>query len=249
MQELNIDLRTFRYADQNSELFRELRGQFESGVNLLYGSSGIGKTSLLRILAGATRGGAKGTLTLTDRLTAHKSTQPISTGLRALGAFVYVQQAGGVPGWMTVRDSLSLPERLAAPGSILARSSKAHSEYQRVLEMLSLPTSVMNIPFADLSIGMQRRVTLGQALLLRPKFVLLDEVLTGLDAVTRDICWTSILELATDSSIWLLTTHDLELSERTPSTVMFLGRGGLCRLLSANHAEDIRARLTAELNS
>jgi ABC-2 type transport system ATP-binding protein len=75
--------------------------------------------------------------------------------------------------------------------------------------------------------GMVRRLEMAQALVNRPRLLILDEPTIGLDPVARDSVWTRVRELQGDSGMTvLLTTHYMEEADALCDRVglMHLGR-------------------------
>jgi ABC-2 type transport system ATP-binding protein len=76
--------------------------------------------------------------------------------------------------------------------------------------------------------GMIRRLELAQALVNRPRMLVLDEPTTGLDPVARDSIWERVLELRRDLGVTvLLTTHYMEEADEFCDRVGVMHRGGL----------------------
>src|SRR5262249_58945677 len=62
--------------------------------------------------------------------------------------------------------------------------------------------------------GMVRRLELAQALVNRPRVLILDEPTIGLDPVGRDTVWDRLCALQADGITGLLTTHYMEAAEK-----------------------------------
>ena len=63
----------------------------------------------------------------------------------------------------------------------------------------------------DLSYGQARRLTLGMALIGRPKLIILDKPLSGIDPVTKRKLINTILHY-TENRTLLMTTHDCDMA-------------------------------------
>lgn len=127
----------------------------EGAVTALMGRSGIGKTTLLRILLGLETADAGKVLDLS-------------------GPVVAVFQ----------EDRLSEPLS-AIQNARLGRRDATKEEAKAVLAALGLSEDVSCRPVSTLSGGMRRRVALARALLSDAPTVLLDEPFTGLDEKTK----------------------------------------------------------------
>ena len=89
-----------------------------------------------------------------------------------------------------------------------------------------LPLAGLDPDYADrdasqLSVGEQQRVMLARALALRPKVLLLDEPTSGLDERSRDIVESALSTLREHSGIsFVLVTHDRDQAERLSDHVV-----------------------------
>ena len=147
-------------------------GEFVS----LVGSSGCGKSTALRLIAGLSQATA-GTV------------QVASRGGHQGHAIGYVFQEPTLMPWSTVRENVRLPLKLA-------RQPEAQST-DRVHAALA---KVGLLDFADafpreLSGGMKMRVSLARALVTDPDILLLDEPFAALDEITRFRLNNDLLEL------------------------------------------------------
>lgn len=154
------------------------------------GPSGSGKTTLLRTLAG--------------------SIVPIAGRIRRdpSASVGYVPQVETV-NWhfpVTVREAVLMAR---IDGRIVPWPSKQDvREAEEVLERLGLG-GLGGRHIRELSGGQQQRVFIARALLRRPKLLLLDEPVSGVDVRTRHDVMHLIHELHHDGLAIVLTTHDL----------------------------------------
>ena len=181
-----------------------------SGINLqfeplqwhcLLGRSGVGKSSLLRIISG---------------LQTPSSGQVVSD--RGHGLFdqvAYMSQDDGLLPWLSVLDNVRLGPRLR---------EKRHREFrQPALEMLD---KVGLLDWADvlpsrLSGGMRQRVALARTLLEECAVVLMDEPFSRLDAITRRELQELAVDLLAQRTV-LLVTHDPHEALRVGHTLTVL---------------------------
>jgi ABC-2 type transport system ATP-binding protein len=85
--------------------------------------------------------------------------------------------------------------------------------------------SVADTPWRRLSGGEQQRLSLGMALVGRPRVAFLDEPTAGMDTQARQLLWNVIRRLRHDGSTVLLTTHYLEEAERLADRVIIIDHG------------------------
>jgi ABC-2 type transport system ATP-binding protein len=90
-----------------------------------------------------------------------------------------------------------------------------------------------------LSFGQRKRVALADALLLRPRFLLLDDLLAGLDAVTRVSIGRILAAVATFAAV-IVSGHELDELEAHAGKFLVLKHG---RMLGAKTAAGVKALL------
>jgi len=91
----------------------------------------------------------------------------------------------------------------------------------------------------QLSGGMKRRVLVAQALVHKPRVIVLDEPTAGVDVELRQTLWQFIAKLNREGSTVLLTTHYLEEAEALCSRLAMLKQGRVLAL--ANTSELLKS--------
>ena len=81
-----------------------------------------------------------------------------------------------------------------------------------------------NVISRSLSGGMRRRLTLCLALVGNPPILLLDEISTGLDPISRRKIWDVILRSKTDRTV-ILTTHSMEEADTLSDRLAIMALG------------------------
>lgn len=177
------------------------RGDFVSVI----GQSGSGKTSLLNLAAGFVAPSAG--RVLVDGV-------PI-TGPGPERAVVFQDDA--LYAWRTVEENVALPLKLAGRG----RAERLEAA-REVLASVGLSEHAGKRIW-ELSGGQRQRVGIARALAARPAFLLMDEPLGALDAMTRDRMHDLLLRLWQDSHAGaLLITHSVEEAVFLSSAVIVL---------------------------
>lgn len=171
------------------------------GVTAVLGPNGSGKSTLLRLLATVNEP-ADGTLSV-NGVAASDATARAAIR-RRLG---YVPQRDGLPPRMRVHEYLDYVGALKEIGPDRLRRRWAAWALDRV-EL----GDRRNDRIRTLSGGMQRRLTIAQALLGGPDYLVLDEPLTSLDAEHRSRVTTLIAELGRDATVVVATHHADELA-------------------------------------
>ena len=158
------------------------------------GPSGIGKTTLLHAICGIVR---------TTHGTVHIDNVDITslpTHKRGIGL---VSQTGDLFPTMTTSQNIEFGLRIAK------MPQKERTE--RVKELLDLVglAHLAHRNVAELSGGESRRIALARALAPRPRVLLLDEPLSGLDQTTHDALMSDLARvLKQTATTALLVTHD-----------------------------------------
>ena len=180
------------------------RGEFVA----LLGPSGCGKSTLIRLIAGLYPSDPGGEIAVFGELVTRPS--------RRVGV---VFQTYNLLPWLSVTSNL----RLAADTRGMSKETVAE-RLVPMLEMLGLEQFSERYPH-ELSGGMRQRVALGQALLMRPDVLLLDEPFGSLDALTRDQLNVELLRLcqAHGQSV-LLVTHSIDEAVLLADRVLMLSK-------------------------
>ncbi len=169
-------------------VFQKLSVHLEGGQwHSVLGRSGIGKSSLLRIIAG---------LQQPDSGRVYSQT---GEALRA--RIAYMAQDDGLLPWLTARQNVQLGPRLRAE-----KAQESDAQVDELLDKVGLSPWADALP-AVLSGGMRQRVALARTLLEKRDIVLMDEPFSRLDAITRDELQGLSFELLQGRTV-LLVTHD-----------------------------------------
>ncbi len=156
------------------------------------GRSGCGKTTLLKLTAGLL-GATSGSIYVAGK--------PVTAPLTNVGI---VFQAPVLLPWRKTLDNVLL--------QIEARKLDVNGYRKRALELLDL-TGLKGFEDrypAELSGGMQQRVSISRALIHNPPLLLMDEPFGALDAITRDEMNLELLRIWSESKKTVLfITHSI----------------------------------------
>lgn len=183
------------------------------GITAVFGPSGGGKTSLLRIIAGLERS-AGGTVTF-DGTPWQSDGIYRSTHERRVG---YVFQDGRLFAHLNVEQNLRFGWRRAAERTI---------DLDAAIDAFHLRPLLSRRP-TTLSGGERQRVAIARALLASPTLLLMDEPLSSLDASRKREILPHIEQLPQRFDIPVLyVTHNVDEVVRLASHVLLLAAGGV----------------------
>jgi NitT/TauT family transport system ATP-binding protein len=207
------------------------KGEFVSIV----GPSGCGKSTFLNLLLGLIKPDS-GEMTLAG--------SPIS-GPGQERAMVF-QEFGLLP-WRTVRANVELGLELKG----IASPERAQRATE-LITLVGLKDFEHHYPH-ELSGGMKQRVGLARALATEPEVLLMDEPFAALDAQTRDLMQTELLQIweRTKKTV-LFVTHSIEeaayLSDRVIIMTARPGRAKETLEIRLPRPRDYEMRLTPQFN-
>jgi molybdate transport system ATP-binding protein len=181
-----------------------------AGVTALVGSSGSGKTTVLRCLAGLER--MAGRLTVAGEVWQDEKTY-LPAWRRPTG---YVFQEASLFSHLPVRGNLTYGLKRAGTGDITLSD---------VTDLLSL-APLLDRSTQRLSGGERQRVAMGRALLSQPKLLLMDEPLAGLDREAKGEILPYLERLAAAHMLPILyVSHDEAEVARLADRTIRMGRG------------------------
>jgi iron(III) transport system ATP-binding protein len=200
------------------------------------GSSGCGKTTLLRLIAGFETPDA-GTITIDGRQVASPESA-VAPHRRGVG---YVAQDGALFPHLTVGQNIAYGLRGTARAEVRARVTE-------LLETVSLDASYASRRPHQLSGGQQQRVALARALARHPVLMLLDEPFSALDTGLRASTRNAVAGLLSDAGVTtLLVTHDQEEALSIADQVAVMRDGRFTQVGSPQHVyRQPTDRFTAE---
>ncbi len=203
----------------------------------LLGPNGAGKTTLISILAGLTRA-SEGSV----QVHGHDVQADYAAARRLLGV---VPQELVFDPFFSVREALKIQS-----GYFGVKGNDAWID--ELLESLGLADKA-HANMRQLSGGMKRRVLVAQALVHKPRVIVLDEPTAGVDVELRQTLWQFIAKLNKQGHTVLLTTHYLEEAEALCGRIAMLKQGQVVALertsdlLRSATAQVLRLKLDGEL--
>jgi ABC-type Mn2+/Zn2+ transport system ATPase subunit len=170
----------------------------------IVGPNGAGKSSLFAALLGLI---------------------PTAAGRVSLaGSFAFVPQHGSAERSFPVTAldvALMGAYRRARPLRRLSRDERRAG--RRALERVAM-LELARKPFGQLSGGQQQRILLARALVQQGSVLLLDEPLSGVDAVSEEAIMRALVEERAEGRAVLMATHDLALARERCTHALLLNR-------------------------
>ncbi|WP_062111616.1 taurine ABC transporter ATP-binding protein [Aureimonas sp. AU40] len=220
MRQLSIESVSLRYAPEGPLILRDVSLTVGSGeVVVLVGRSGCGKTSLLNMAAGFQAPSAGRVLVDGAPVTKPGADRAV------------VFQDDALFPWMSVGENVAFALKLRG---VPARGRRREAE--ALLQRMDLAGQA-DRRIWELSGGMRQRVGLARALAAKPDFLLMDEPLGALDAMTREAMQGLLLQASAGSGAGvLLVTHGIDeaLVLGTRIVVLAPGPGRVARVLAVD---------------
>lgn len=192
---------------------------FEGENLVIMGKSGSGKSVMVKCLVGLIHPDS-GSITIKDHDITAMGQKELDL-LRTEIGFLF--QGSALYDSMTVRENLEFP--LRRHKDKIENYQGAEVLVKEALDNVGLAHAIDLMP-AELSGGMQRRVALARALILKPKIIMYDEPTTGLDPITAkeiiQLMRTIQIKYHTSS---LIITHDVDCARVISNRMILLVDG------------------------
>ena len=197
----------------NVQALDDVTFELPPGLSLLLGPNGSGKTTLIRIASSLLRPDS-GKVKLLNH-------DPFTEFDKVVGNVTFAFQKHPVPPGMEVRNFLSG-----------IANERGVDEYKDIIDVFKLE-DYLDKQFKHLSGGFKRRVTLAQAFIGNPKFVIVDEPFANLDLESRFHISNLINKIAEEQDVSLLVvTHLLSSLEADHVTLLYSGQVALSEMYS-----------------
>lgn len=197
-----IRIDTIKKTFGTQEVLKGVTTNFEQGkTNLIIGKSGAGKTVLLKILVGlvAPTSGAVWYDDINFSQLSEKQRKEIRSkmGMLFQGSALF--------------DSMTVEENVRFPLDMFTNDTykQKRMRVDEILERVELKGSNAKFP-SEVSGGMQKRVGIARAIILKPQYLFCDEPNSGLDPTTSIKIDELIRDLTIENNMTtVINTHDM----------------------------------------
>jgi branched-chain amino acid transport system ATP-binding protein len=204
----------------------------EGRITAVIGPNGAGKTSLFNVISGFYRPSTGGVGFAGEDISSLHPSRRVGIGMartfqnislfRGLNALENIKlgaHAHGRTNWLTAG-------LFAGPASREEAEIRAEIE-AKVIEFVQLD-AVRNVPVGALPYGLQKRIELARALAMRPRLLMLDEPVAGMNHEEKEAMVRFILDVAAEWGVTvLMIEHDMPLVMEISDVVHVLDFGQL----------------------
>ena len=189
---MNLILKSLNFSYKKEEVLKDINFNFQSGVlNIVSGESGVGKTSLLNLIAGLERP-SSGSIVL-DNITQADSNHFIEPEKRNIG-FVF--------------QDFALFPHMSIESNITFAGESDNKFFNKLVRRMSLADHLKKYPH-EISGGQQQRVSIARALFSKPKILLVDEPISNQDKENKNEIIKIISEFIKNQNIiCIIVSHD-----------------------------------------
>jgi heme exporter protein A len=220
-----LSIRDLHKSYGNLEALRGINLDLKRGEFLcLFGPNGAGKSTLLKIIATLLRP-SSGTVKVLDYdLEEHAEEYRAQLGMVSHQSFVYQD--------LTVLENLEF----------FASLYGVEDPQKRALDLLEEVNLAdrYDMPAANLSRGMQQRLSIARALVNDPALLLLDEPYTGLDEHAASVLRDQLQLLHSQQRTIVIVTHNLRRGMESATRLGILSAGQLTYLKNKNEVDQTR---------
>jgi len=235
---MKLQIKNLSVEIQEKEVLNDLNLEIKKGeIHAIMGPNGVGKSTLSRVIMGDNN-----YKVLTgDILFDEKSILPLTTDQRSrLGIFLAMQyptEIDGVSNQDFLRTAISAKEqKRVGLYDFITRCEKSIKDLNMDKELIHRP---LNVGFSG---GEKKKNEVLQIKLLKPSLIILDELDSGLDVDSLKIVSQNLLAYLKenkDTSIIIITHHNMILDYLTPNYVHILNQGKIIKTGSYSLAKEI----------
>lgn len=245
---MSLDIKGLSLSIGSSRILSDVSLNVKDGERVgLVGSSGSGKSMLLRAAIGLVPSNCKitGSCHVGNAQTVGANDSALANIRGKYVGVVFQQADRALNPVMSVSEQISLPLRL----HYNLEEDDIQNRVKVMLEKVGLSTNILNKRTFELSGGQMQRVGIATALITCPKLILADEPTTALDSVTQKDVVNMLTSLVDNmGASMLFVTHDFSVLSYAATRCYVLDSG---RLVDSAHVgellENPKVRSTKQL--
>ncbi|NIG51979.1 ABC transporter ATP-binding protein [Chitinophaga sp. Cy-1792] len=213
-----IQLQDIKKSFGDKEILKGVSATMESGkVNLIIGSSGSGKTVMMKCMVGLIEVD-QGRIMYGDKDFTNMDIHERKIIRQEIGMLF---QGSALFDSMTVEQNVMFPLEMFGTGSYRDKKKRV----AECLERVALKDAAKKFP-AEISGGMKKRVGIARAIVLNPKYLFCDEPNSGLDPQTSLVIDQLIKELTAEYNITtVINTHDMNTVMESGDNIVYMYQG------------------------
>ena len=219
-----LEVRNLSFSYDKRRILKDVSFSVAGGERVcLVGANGAGKTTLLRVMA---------TLAVPD------SGSVLLDGQDAFARPLrYRRRLGYLPERFALYEDMRVKDFLAYRAGLKGEPPKRIRRRISEAAQMCMLDDALRSPIRGLSAGEKKRVALADALLLRPRLLLLDDFLAGLDCAMRKVAGEILANAAAFSSV-VAAGHEIDDFAGWASRFLVLRDGVIADSISAGDPEE-----------
>ena len=210
-----LNIRNLKKSFNSKIILNDISLNVKNGeIALFLGASGVGKSTLLRIL--------------NNLETVTSGSLSLNNAPLDLATINTTHTVGMVFQHFNLFDHLSVERNITLPlERVLKKNPDDAQQYaQKLLARYGLLEKKDKYA-SQLSGGQKQRLAIARALAMEPKIICLDEPTSALDPVLTSYVANNIQQLANDGYIVLVATHDTDLVKKLICTIYLMSEGSI----------------------
>ena len=213
-----IEIKELNKSFENKTVLIDINAKFDDGkTNLIIGQSGSGKTVLLKCITGLLVP-EKGEILYDNRNFLAMGKKEKKMLRREMGM---IFQSAALFDSMSVLDNVMFPLNMFSNDTLRERTKRA----MFCLERVNLLEAKDKFP-GEISGGMQKRVAIARAIVLKPKYLFCDEPNSGLDPKTSLVIDELIHDITVEYGMTtIVNTHDMNSVMGIGENIIFIYEG------------------------